>query len=513
MRPVRSVRSIRKLFSILACTAFVALAGCGGGNSSTTGAPTAGRSGAVTFSVHWPVIGRLVPAASQSVSVVLTLNGQQIAIQTLARPANGGTTSATFSNVIASAIDFTASAFPSANGTGIAQATGSASVSIMPNTTSSVNLTMDSTIARVGIVEAGSLAIRNSTTATATAFDTSGSIVLTASSNWKWASSNPDAAAVSTPGETATISGITAGTVNITATEAESGKSIQAVVTVLPLIAFIRTNASTMETYTMYPDGTHLTRITTGDGISSADNPLGSRPSWFPDNNKMAYANYENGTGEIYSMNADGTGQIRLTSQADQSFGPDVSPDGKRITFARSINKSGPYQIWVMNVDGSNLQQLTSIGTASEANIEPLWSHSGQYITFISTRNGFLQVFTMNADGSSQTAVTNNPVGDDAPSWSPDDTRIVFSRHPVVSQKQLYTMYSNGTGLVDISNNASIANIWEDAGAYSPDGKLIAFTTNVTGTYEIFTANPDGSGRKQLTTSAPGWSYYPSWSH
>ncbi len=162
-----------------------------------------------------------------------------------------------------------------------------------------------------------------------------------------------------------------------------------------------------------------------------------------------------------------------------------------------------------MNADGSNLQNLTT-GTAT--NFEPLWSYDGQRIAFISFRNRIQQVFAMNADGSNQTALTNNATGDDAPSWSPDGSKIVFSRVLSGPRKQLYVMNSNGTGLVDISNDASIANIWEDVGAYSPDGKLIAFTSNIKGNYEIFTANPDGSGRQQLTTSTPGWSYYPSWS-
>ncbi len=95
----------------------------------------------------------------------------------------------------------------------------------------------------------------------------------------------------------------------------------------------------------MYSDGTHITRANGWRRHIHYGQLFEARPSWFPGNNKIAYANYQDGTGEIYSMNADGSGQTRLTSKEDQSYGPDVSPDGTRIVFARSVNKSSAFQI------------------------------------------------------------------------------------------------------------------------------------------------------------------------
>ena len=78
-------------------------------------------------------------------------------------------------------------------------------------------------------------------------------------------------------------------------------------------------------------------------------------------------------------------------------------------------------------------------------------------IAFHSDRDGNFEVYAMNADGSSQTDLTNNPALDQAPAWSPDGTKIVFSSRRD-GNTELYTMAADGSGVVRLTNNVNFDN-------------------------------------------------------
>jgi TolB protein len=130
----------------------------------------------------------------------------------------------------------------------------------------------------------------------------------------------------------------------------------------------------------------------------------------------------------IYVMNADGSGQTRLTSNGTRDGYPAWSPDGTKIAFIdptwspdgtkiafyslRSFNGD----IYVMNADGSGQTRLTN----NEAyDITPVWSPDGMKIAFGSDRDGNFEIYVMNVDGSGQTRLTNNDARDSNPAWSP----------------------------------------------------------------------------------------------
>ena len=131
---------------------------------------------------------------------------------------------------------------------------------------------------------------------------------------------------------------------------------------------------------------------------------------------------------EIYVMNADGSGQTRLTSGSAINCCPSWSPDGTKIAFSYSPgfvinNLMAPYKIDTMNADGSDRARLTD---NSAIDLNPSWSPDGSMIAFSSDRDGKMgrwtvpnEIYVMNADGSNQTRLTNNPADDTEPSWSP----------------------------------------------------------------------------------------------
>ena len=96
------------------------------------------------------------------------------------------------------------------------------------------------------------------------------------------------------------------------------------------------------------------------------------------------------------------------------------SPDGSKIAFeSDSLTHSGR-GICTINSDGSGFQRLTGDSTY---NSDPSWSHDGSKFTFsryeIREYYNYYQIYVMNADGSNQHRITNNPGHDWGASWGP----------------------------------------------------------------------------------------------
>src|SRR5438874_8317728 len=130
----REMRLSRWLLLAAVVMAAVGIHGCGGG------AP-ASRTGRATFTVIWPPPSRLIPAASNSIKVDIKDGNQTVASQTLPRPSGGGPATVTFATLPVGALTATATAYPNADGTGVAQATASVPLQISAGQTSSFSIT------------------------------------------------------------------------------------------------------------------------------------------------------------------------------------------------------------------------------------------------------------------------------------------------------------------------------------------------------------------------------------
>ncbi len=287
-------------------------------------------------------------------------------------------------------------------------------------------------------------------------------------------------------------------------------------------IAFQSYRDGNFEIYIMNADGSEPTRLTN----DSADDEY---PSWSPDGKKIAFQSKRDGNmntevynTEVYTINADGSEETRLTDNPAYDAFPSWSPDGKKITFASS--RDGNMNIYVMNADGSEQTRLTN---NSAPDLMPSWSPDGKKIAFQTTRDGNFEVYIMNADGSKQTRLTNNPAFDCMPSWSPDGKKIAFSSErdghtDLYVKTDVYVMNTDGSKQTRLTNNSAMCSSW------SPDGKKIAFYSLVkdrneetdngeeaTWWYElnmeIYIMNPDGSEQTNLTNNS-AYDGYPSWS-
>jgi Tol biopolymer transport system component len=181
-----------------------------------------------------------------------------------------------------------------------------------------------------------------------------------------------------------------------------------------------------------------------------------------------------------------------------------ASSPGKNGKIAFQTNRDGNFEIYTVNADGSSPTRLTNV---AGDDLAPAWSPDGTKIAFASARDGGgYEIYTMNADGSGQTRLTNNGAVDDAqPSWSPDGTQIAFTTNRD-GNFEIYKMNADGTSPVRLTNNAA-NDSWS---SWSPDGTKIAFESNRTGNFEVFTMNADGTSQINRTNNA-AIDEYPDW--
>lgn len=211
------------------------LSGCGTGNQPTNIAPIiAPGRGAATVTIVWPARGRLIPAASNSVNVVITQGSTVVGQHLLVRPLSSGPTTGTFDLLPTGTLSAAAAAYPNTDGSGTAQASATVPVVIQANQTTNISLTMNSTIDHLEITPAApTVTVQKTILLTATAKNSSGAVVLLASNNLQWSADNSGNASVNAAG---VVTGIRVGNASITAREAESGKAVTVVVTVAPPI-------------------------------------------------------------------------------------------------------------------------------------------------------------------------------------------------------------------------------------------------------------------------------------
>ena len=253
----------------------------------------------------------------------------------------------------------------------------------------------------------------------------------------------------------------------------------------------------------------------------------------------------DKGCDQIYSMNIDGTDIRRVSNGDGRTTCAFYTPDGKSIVYASTHlggrecppvpgRESGyvwpiydAYDIFKINVDGTGLTQLTkSRGYDAEATI----AKDGK-IVFTSVRDGDMEIYTMNADGSDVRRLTNLPGPDGGPFWSADGQKIVFrGRHPAAGKElddyfallkkaiwrptalDVFIMNRDGSDLKQVTHGVAGAN-W--APFFTPDGKKIIFASNQNDprgpNFDLYLVNLDGTGLEQVTFS-PSFDGFPMFS-
>jgi Tol biopolymer transport system component len=216
---------------------------------------------------------------------------------------------------------------------------------------------------------------------------------------------------------------------------------------------------------------------------------------------RIVFTSNRSGNFDIWVMNADGSGLQQLTTTRGGDRIPAWSPDGSQIAFMKaSFNPD----LYVMNANGTNVRRLTD---AVDEDCCPDWSPDGSKIVFHSRRsNQQFDIYVMNADGSNERVLASHPAYDGTATWSPDGTKIVF-RTTRFNGNDIAVMNADGSNVHRITTGGRLNRVPQ----WSPVDDRILFVSNRTGNDEIYVVNADGTGLRQLTFT-PSREDEPEWS-
>lgn len=258
----------------------------------------------------------------------------------------------------------------------------------------------------------------------------------------------------------------------------------------------------------MNADGSNQQRLTYLDGTDYY-------PSLSPDGQTVVFASQRgNGPFDIYVGPVTGGEFTRLTSGMDTTA-PEISPDGTRVVFASTHDSTGrrdDADIWVVNIDGSNLTQLTFEPTDE---IDPSWSPDGTLISFASNLSRTKELFIMNADGTGIRQLTNGMSIGGRNDWSPDGRWLTFYAGPG-SDKDIFLIPIECADLVTGCDRSVILKLTDGGNnkgpSFSPDGQWITFASGYEEGNEIMIMRIDGSSLTQLTSNSfsdwqPRWGW------
>jgi len=176
-------------------------------------------------------------------------------------------------------------------------------------------------------------------------------------------------------------------------------------------------------------------------------------------------------------------------------------------------NRDGNPEIYSMHADGSGLTRLTNDPAFDDS---PAISPDGRQIAFLSARNDpnpqfpnlKYEIYVMDIDGNHLQRLTNTEAAEDHPAWSSDGSQISFDAdYDGDGFYEIYAIHPDGTNLTRLTENPSNDQFAD----WSPDGSQIAFASDRNGNWDIFVMDADGSNQKALT-DRPDWELFPAWS-
>ena len=204
---------------------------------------------------------------------------------------------------------------------------------------------------------------------------------------------------------------------------------------------------------------------------------LSGRPGIFL--TQIAFASNRTGNWEIWLMDWDGANQRRITHHNALSILPSWSPDNERMVYTSFA--AGTSDMYIINRRGGGRTKLTTrLGLNTSATFSPV----GNDIAFVGSVDGNPDIYVIRDDGTNIRRLTTTGSIESTPEWSPNGRQISFTSGRS-GTPQIYVMDAEGTNVRRISHEGT----WNDDATWSPDGERIAYTSRVSGRFQIRIAN------------------------
>lgn len=270
-------------------------------------------------------------------------------------------------------------------------------------------------------------------------------------------------------------------------------------------IVFVSDRSGASQLYGMPAAGGRATQIT----FDVAQHLF---PDWSADGISLAYTLVpgSEATVDIHVL-SDAGGDRALTDDSAFDGSPAWSPDGLRLAFESA--PIGEPAIVTVDEDGARASRNPLTDGVSPA-YQPSWSPDGRLIAFALREAGCAQadleceqhVWVMTPQGRGMTQLTGDDEHDGEPAWSPDGTMIAFSTNRAGGNFDIWVMRADGSHLRRLTSaeGTDINPEW------SPDGRMIAFTSARDGNLEIYVMAADGTAQTNLT-NASGDDFSPTW--
>ncbi len=138
-------------------------------------------------------------------------------------------------------------------------------------------------------------------------------------------------------------------------------------------------------------------------------------PSWSPTGQDLAFTSDRSGRPQVYVMSADGSNVRRLTYEGDYNAAPAWSPKGNWIAHVCRTD-TRQFKLCLTSPDGQKRRQLTTGNSIDDA---PAWAPDGRHLVFSSVADGKSHLYMINIDGSGLERLTSGGVYHSDPAWSP----------------------------------------------------------------------------------------------
>jgi len=210
--------------------------------------------------------------------------------------------------------------------------------------------------------------------------------------------------------------------------------------------------------------------------------------SLFPGSTAIAYSSSRTGTSHIYSIAWNGNSSRQLTNDRRGDSDVYVSPIGKQMVFVRQDGDNT--HLWLMNANGTGQHRITS---GPDSQTQPCFSPNGRQIAYVNSPHyGIWRIQLMNANGTVLRRLTNTNEQDTTPTFDQTGASVYYSHYSdAVGRLQIYAVNVAG-GTPRLLGFGTLPTI-------SPNGKQIAFYDQPQN-QTLGIMNVDGTGRRTIGT-------------